>query len=108
MGKLQCARLFIERGADLESVGSSLTSALYSLHYEKKSFPLAIEMALEVKPNLNPELLLIPAAKYGYSDSVSLCSGMGLRQIFETKLGLQHCVLQPLRLRMTLKQLSSC
>lgn len=28
-------------------------------------------MALKVKPNLNPESLLIPAAKYGNSDSVT-------------------------------------
>lgn len=66
------AKLLVERGANLESRESRLISALYELRETVQQFLRAVEIALEVKPNLNTERLLFAAAKYGQVDAVKL------------------------------------
>lgn len=70
-GRLQCAKLLIERGADLERIGFCLISALYSQR-DMKGFRLSMELALKAKPNLNTELLSIIPANHGHSNFVIL------------------------------------
>ena len=67
----QCIKLLLERGADLESIDSCLISKLYDLR-DTYQFQPAIQIALELKPNLNTQTLLFAAAKYGQIKSVNL------------------------------------
>ena len=67
----QCVKLLVERGARLKTTDSRLVPALLNLRHTKKFRP-AVQIALEVEPNLNTELLLFVAAKYGHVDSVKL------------------------------------
>lgn len=67
---LQCVKLLIERGADLEEIDSYLISALYVADSPDRVFLCTIEAALNVKAKLNTEMLLIAVSKCGYSDSV--------------------------------------
>lgn len=70
--KLQCAKLLIERGSDLEGVDSHLISEMYRYRNLKGPFSDAVEVVLKVKPNSNTGLLLVTAAKYEHGASVNL------------------------------------
>ena len=70
-GKQQCVELLVERGAQLESIDSRLIPAIYKLR-DTDDFLPPIEIALELKPDLNTEKLFFAAAKYGHIHSVKL------------------------------------
>lgn len=62
--KQKCARLLVEHGAQLESIKSRLIQALCEICDSERFLP-AIEIALELKPDLKTETLLFAAVKYG-------------------------------------------
>lgn len=67
--KLKCAKLLVQRGANLESIESCLISTLYEMR-DSSLFIGAMKTALELKPNLKTEKLLFAAAKYGQAPDV--------------------------------------
>ena len=71
-GRLQPAILLVGHGADLEGIDSRLIPSLCDLIVDRRLFLSAIEVALKLKPNLNTDMVLIAAAKYGYIDCVKL------------------------------------
>ena len=82
----QYARMFIEHGADLESIDSSLINALYELRDRKEYLP-AIEIALDFKPNLNLDKLMFAAAKYGQVNAVKFLLRNGITPDVQVKNG---------------------
>ena len=75
--KPQHARLLVEHGADLESIDSCFINALYQLR-DSEDFLPALEIALDLRPNLNLEKLMFAAANYGQVNAVKFLLRNGI------------------------------